>query len=265
MKIEYRIYKPSGNDTALVNGIDFNDKKKKNINDEIMKKHNNVEQVGFLNNDKYELQMAGGEFCGNATRSAVYSYLDGKEGNIHITVNKDKILEAGIDKNGKVWTEIPLYKASDWIDNTQKGIYIVKMEGMRTIVIKSDIAGEYLKNKRYLKNAGMKLIKEYELENNEAVGVMFCENLGEKIKINPIVWVKKADTLFYETACGSGTTAVGMVESYERKKDVKIDVIQPSGMEITISTKINNDIIEKAIIEGKVLPDSNKYFLNLEV
>ena len=58
--------------------IEMNEKK---INDFIMKKHKNVEQVGFINiNGIKELQMAGGEFCENATRSAAYSYLNGKQG-----------------------------------------------------------------------------------------------------------------------------------------------------------------------------------------
>ena len=101
-QIKYSIYRPAGNDTALVYGTNYTKKMKKKINDAIMKKHTNVEQVGFIsNNGKKELQMAGGEFCGNATRSAAYNYLDGMQGKIHICVNsKDKII-AGVDKNKK--------------------------------------------------------------------------------------------------------------------------------------------------------------------
>ena len=80
-QIKYSIYRPAGNDTALVYGVEYIQEQKKKINNFIMKKHKNVEQVGFINiNEIKELQMAGGEFCENATRSAAYSYLNGKQG-----------------------------------------------------------------------------------------------------------------------------------------------------------------------------------------
>lgn len=39
-----------------------------------MEKYVTVEQVGFLSNKTNRLEMAGGEFCMNATRCAVYEY-----------------------------------------------------------------------------------------------------------------------------------------------------------------------------------------------
>ena len=68
-----------------------------------MNKYDFVEQVGFLNISKPELLMAGGEFCLNATRCAVYNYLNGKEGNIKISVSGVKdIIKGFILSNGKV-------------------------------------------------------------------------------------------------------------------------------------------------------------------
>ena len=69
-----------------------------------MAKHANVEQVGFVEIGKRpELQMAGGEFCGNATRSAASIYLNGKEGNLQMLVNSKDVINTGIDENGKAW------------------------------------------------------------------------------------------------------------------------------------------------------------------
>lgn len=83
MEIKYNIYYPSGNTTALVIGSDYLQFRKR-INESIMKMHNNIEQVGFVfvENDVYKLEMAGGEFCGNATRSAAYYFLNGKDGKV---------------------------------------------------------------------------------------------------------------------------------------------------------------------------------------
>ena len=48
-----------------------------------------AEQVGFIENGQgtIRLQMMAGEFCGNATRSAVFHYLDGKDGKMTLKVN----------------------------------------------------------------------------------------------------------------------------------------------------------------------------------
>ena len=52
MEIKYIIYNPAGNITALVIGDDYNLEQRKQINDAIMNKELNVEQVGFLSKEK---------------------------------------------------------------------------------------------------------------------------------------------------------------------------------------------------------------------
>ncbi len=263
-QIKYSIYRPAGNDTALVYGTNYTKKMKKKINDAIMKKHTNVEQVGFINNNgKKELQMAGGEFCGNATRSAAYNYLGGMPGEIQICVNsKDKII-AGVDKNKKAWCEIPLNENSNIVTEKENGVFIVEMKGITIIVIQEFEAKKYLNNKNNLKQIGRNLIDNYNLVNNSAVGVMFCEKKKGKIKINPIVWVKDIDTLFYETACGSGSTAVCIVEAYLKKQCQKIDIVQPSGLIITATVDYKNNKFQRAIISGNIENDGMIYSLDL--
>ncbi len=73
-KYNYKIYIPSGNPTALVIGIEKDLEKRKEINNAIMSKYDFIEQVGFINPNNPELIMAGGEFCGNATRCAINYY-----------------------------------------------------------------------------------------------------------------------------------------------------------------------------------------------
>lgn len=263
-KVEYSIYRPAGNDTAFVYGFGYTQEQRKKINDAIMAKHANVEQVGFVELGKQpELQMAGGEFCGNATRSAASVYLKGKEGNLQMFVNSKDLINAGVDKNGKAWCEIPLYHGKDVIEEREPGIFIVKMNGMISVVLRPEIAEKYLKNKDTLKSIGMDFIHKYELEFSEAVGIMFCENEKELLKINPIVWVKSIDTLFYETACGSGTTAVSMVEAFLKKQNQIIEVLQPSGMTITASIVYNDGNIAKATILGNVETDGEIYSIEI--
>lgn len=262
--VEYSIYVPAGNDTAFVYGLNYTSQQKKLINDAIMAKHSNVEQVGFIDpTGKPELQMAGGEFCGNATRSAAVIYLNGKEGSLKMTVNVKDTINAGVDKNGKAWCEIPLYHGTDVITEKEPGIFIVKMNGMVTVVIQENIAKKYLKDKDNLKAMGMEFIHHFNLDYSEAVGVMFCERERGLLKINPIVWVKSIDTLFYETACGSGTTAVCMVEAFLNQKSQEIDVLQPSGMVITAKIVYSEGEISKATILGNVKTDGNRYSVEI--
>lgn len=263
-QIKYSIYRPAGNDTALVYGTNYTKKIKKKINDAIMKKHTTVEQVGFINNNgKKELQMAGGEFCGNATRSAAYDYLNGMQGKIQICVNsKDKII-AGVDKDKKAWCEIPLYENRNIITEKENGVFIVEMKGITIVVIQEFKAKKYLCNRDKLKQIGRNLINNYNLVNNSAVGVIFCEKKKEKIKINPVVWVKNIDTLFYETACGSGSIAVCIIESYLKRQSQKIDILQPSDLIITANVDYKNNKFEQAVISGNIENDGIIYSLNL--
>lgn len=262
--IEYSIYKPAGNDTAFVYGTDYTSDEKKLINDAIMAKNPNVEQVGFLNiNGKTELQMAGGEFCGNATRSAAQEYLKGQAGSIKMIVNCNDIINAGVDVNGKAWCEIPLPTETNIITQKEPGIFIIKLNGMTTIVIQEDVSEKYLENRKDLKKIGMSFIQKYKLEESKAVGVIFCERENKLLKINPVVWVKSINTTFYETACGSGTTAVAILEAFQKRNSQSIDIIQPSGMIITAQVTYSKEKILKAVITGEVKKDENKYSLKI--
>lgn len=60
-KVVYQIFVPGGNDTAFVFGTDYTKEGKKIINNVIMQKEKNVEQVGFLGEKEApELIMAEG-------------------------------------------------------------------------------------------------------------------------------------------------------------------------------------------------------------
>lgn len=109
----------------------------------------------------------------------------------------------------------------------------------------------------------MNFIKKYELEESKAVGVIFCERENDLLKINPIVWVKSINTTFYETACGSGTIAVAILEAFQKKSSQSIDIIQPYGMIITAEVTYSNEKILKTVITGEVKKDENKYSIKI--
>ena len=119
---KYKILNPGGNRTALVINNNYSDYEKKIINNIILKENKDVEQVGFINYKSKNLEMAGGEFCVNATRCAIWEYLNHNFGKLNIKVSGCKeLIVGGIDKQGNVYAKIKINKKiSDVITTKEK-------------------------------------------------------------------------------------------------------------------------------------------------
>lgn len=245
---KYSLYYPAGNTTALVyegNNLDY-----KLINDEILAKHSEVEQVGFIVNN--ELKMAGGEICFNALRCAAKFLLDKNNCNkINVKLNQIEY-ECGIKDNLFIkednlkekyknktiyYTKIPLTtninKLSDYEYSVDLGdifhiIYTKKLD-INDENIK-DFAYEYFKNNSLL--------------DKKAVGFMY---LQENI-LKPVVWVRDIKTLFFESACGSGSFSSFLYFNKFLNKDY-IALRQPSN-EYLFLEKEGNFISICSIIEN---------------
>lgn len=255
--VQYIDFLPGGNKTALVIGDRFTSEERRIINDAIMDTDPETEQVGFVQDvpgmpASPSLRMAGGEFCGNASRSAAFYYLKGKEGQLLMTVSGEKQVACGVCENGDAWCQIPMdkngYAAMELAESVAPGIHMVRLSGITHLVLEQTAAAPYLEDKTNLKVSGLKLIEKYGLKDCEAAGAIFLESLsGGSLKINPIVWVRDIASLFYETACGSGTIAAALVLAKKEGRLLSADIVQPSGM--VIKAEINED---RAVICGPV-------------
>lgn len=250
-KIKVTIVKPAGNDTALVEGIPAK-KYRKQINDKIMQLFPNVEQVGFYKTSSTpRLEMAGGEFCGNATRSFAYLFLKGKKGQDNFKASGVKeLLNAGIKSSKTSFAQMPIYKSFDRVKQLEKDLCKVEIKGITHLITP-------LSNfsKENLKMEGKKLLKKYDLlQTVPASGVMFYTKLEDgSYKLDPIVWVRDIQSLFYETACASGTTAFGLMLSKQNSKSIKSQqILQPSGQSLSVSVNLGNKNFTEASIEGPV-------------
>jgi len=253
MNIQYIVVRPGGNDTALVTGIQDDSNKRKIINDQIMRENLNVEQVGFVNldPDNTELMMAGGEFCGNATRSTAWLSLNGQPGKIEIKVSGvSEILQAGVKDNGEAWTQMPIYSDPDRISIDDEGNAIVEMDGITQVVMKNPF--ESIDEGEIKAFAYKKLSEVGLLTSMPAAGVMLVSSENGILKIDPVAWVSDIQTLFYESACGSGTTAVGLVQALLNNKPISQKIIQPSGMSIEVSIDFDGEQFSYAEISGPV-------------
>ncbi len=249
--------RPGGNDTALLSGVLRDPGVRKIINDAFMELYPNVEQVGFVNLDPaaVELVMAGGEFCGNATRSTAWLALGGKPGEIEIRVSgvKNK-LRAGVMQNGDSFAQMPIYSDTSKIttDFDTPDNKIVEMEGITQYINfnSEEIAGLSADD---IKQRAMTLIQTKCLDRFPAAGVMYTQRDGNQWRITPVVYVRDIDTLFLETACGSGTTALGMVLALRKQSSVvDVPIIQPSGKPIAVTVTFDGQTFLYAQISGPV-------------
>ncbi len=253
-KIKYTIYRPGGNETALVRGLVTNPLKRKQINDEIMRRFPNVEQVGFVNSnlEPPELMMAGGEFCGNATRSAAWEFLQGQVGEISIKVSGAPYrLRAGVDEAGNAWAQMPIRAQYNSVIKIDDQNYMVELEGITQVISYQKLPKDFSQDQ--VKALGLQILQKFGLtEKVPAAGVMFVRNDINRIFLQPVVWVRDLQTLFYETACGSGTTAIGLQKAKELQSTIELEVIQPTGLSIKVTVSASEQGFSEARISGPI-------------
>jgi diaminopimelate epimerase len=279
-RYQYQIFIPGGNKTALVLSVDglSNDKVlRKAIQDKILTRHESdadgeVEQVGFVSGggSAPALIMTGGEFCGNATRSAAAYFcreMNCEELTIQVsgTVNP---IKAGCSSRGtqlEAWAEIPLsIGLSPVCIALSDGLYWVPIEGISHLIVPQAQAAPYLEkflsceSKAALINIAIELLKKTITENSlsvdKAYGVIFLENSKDVLKMHPFVHVVSADTTYYETACGSGAACVGLVTSFLKGESISLPLLQPSGKIIRAEVKCSDKgVVKKGRISGEIL------------
>ncbi|MEI6728611.1 MAG: hypothetical protein WCK98_03125 [bacterium] len=254
--------RPGGNDTALIQGDPDNQTRTK-INQKILKTYKNIEQVGFytVNNQKNlaSLTMAGEEFCGNAARALAFLILKGKEGNLNLRVSgSSKVLEARVLENGQVSCQMPIYKTFSCIKEIGENLYLVKLRGIKFLITKLSKASNPVELKSLAKSM---LARNNLLTTCKASGVIFTNTLsGSEISIQPIVWVRKIQTLFLETACASGSSCIAMLLAKENgAKEVEITVEQPSKKILKVTVCKYNNGFQSCVICGPVEKINTKY------
>ncbi len=201
--------------------------------------HDGAEQAGFLVLNKHHFEMAGGEFCGNASRAAalLFSNADGVE-DVSFTVSGfDGTVSALVKQTDDthyqvrcVFPGLPTdVKEVNLDDGTPASI--VDLGGIVHVVIEAPFPVD----PAVYESEHRAITEKFDLGERDAVGVVWFERIGNAIQMHPVVWVKAINTFFYETSCGSGTIAVGRVTKVP-------SIIQPSG------ESISADITEDAVI-----------------
>lgn len=201
-KIKFKKYLiADGNSTLLVWNCAY--KQRANI---INKFLGRVEQIGFVSeyNIIPSLKMMGDELCINGTMAFALS--QGR-------------------RSGKIYTsgiKTPVYYKKNSQIQIQLNIPFNKIEN---VILLSGIG--YLCIDSIVKITKKDLLYYAEKYNLPAFGVIYYKNNI----IKPLVYVKDTDSVFWESACGSGSVALNIFTNQNR-------IVQPSGKIITV--KRNN-------------------------
>ncbi len=253
MVLDLVIVNPAGNITGFVINEDVSKQDYVKISEKIMSRDDlKIEQVGFINTcpkTKTErMDMMGGEFCGNATRSfglylAKKRGLCGK-GSLSVAVSgmsAELVVEYDVE-NKFCRTSMPLATSIDYISVDDKQFPVIVFEGIIHVVAEDISINRSLVNR--IKEA---LSAKYQFD---AMGVMFLDS--QKLFMNPVVYVKETNTTVDEGSCGSGSVAAAIFLAQKNPDGVyTIEVAQPGGT-IEVVVEIVQNSCVKATMGGMV-------------
>lgn len=227
MELNYIRVNPAGNITGFILE-NLEEKYWQIIGKEIIENYDpSVEQVGIISKDKDSLRMdmMGGEFCGNATRSfglvlAQYLGLEGEhELMLNVSGSKEPVRVKVNTLESKAEIFLPPAKAIESIEIQNHTYSVIILDGIIHLIAEKE------EDKDFVKIALSELRTAY---NEDAFGIMFYNR--ENKSLVPYVYVVDTDTLIREGSCGSGTLSIGYYLNKDQEKEFQIDIEQPGGI-----------------------------------
>lgn len=224
-----------------------------------------AEQVAYivpsqLNNGSMRMEMMGGEFCGNASRSFAawlirnkiteqFSPHDQQKFSLDIEVSGCKeLLNVFIETTESIHTynvSISMPLPNNIINgaNDLLGEYsIVTFDGITHVILWNREA-----NKQDVGIARKFL--EDEAITSSAFGVLFMDMKTDTL--TPVVCINKVGSLIWENSCGSGCTAIAAAISSKEKSYVNRTLHQPGG-DLFVRSEWANNKVQKIYLSGPI-------------
>ncbi len=262
-EIDFIKFNPTQNMTILVKA-NYSVKEYKQIASKIMSYDSvHAEQVGFIEkpiDDKAaaHLQMAGGEFCGNACM-ALAAFIAFEQG-----IRQEEMTEVLLEVSGtselvkcqvkgnsdeyfcQVTMPTPnkIEQRTIQYDGSDLNIIIVRYEEFIHIVIEVEDFGQSIREKAQslAKLLGVTL-------GANLIGILLYKTKSDELA--PLIYVPHLDSLIWERGCGSGTASLGSYLAWKKKGEIFAKVRQPGGT-INVVAKYCNEEVESLKIEGIV-------------
>ena len=246
MIIKYTILDPTKNITALAE-TPVETELQPAVALKIMEREPTVEQVGFVSGNS--LRMAGGEFCGNATMSAAAlicsrnEHEAGKKTTVELSSSGAGDVSVGIECNsdgsytGTVQMPPPLSieNVSLEFNGENYALPAVRFSGIIHLI------NEGVVDKVIAEAAIKKWCGDL---NTDGVGIMFYDRKNSTLE--PLVYVREPETLFWESSCASGTSAVGAFVSASENRTAELTLSEKGGCLTVRADK------EKILLTGNV-------------
>ena len=185
-----------------------------------------AEQVAFhvapkLGGDG-RIEMMGGEFCGNATRSYGYllsRLLPGNLDSVRVEISgADRPLSVKIDSAlGRCETEMPLPAGKTSIEYDGEKFDAVCFDGIVHIIVPGASRDQHFVD-------GLIAAMRSTVDSS-AYGVMFLD--GDKMV--PVVYVCETNSMIWESSCGSGSMAVAALGAMTQQNGAYACALQQPG------------------------------------
>ena len=234
--VHYWLMDPTGNLTILVE-TPVPEQDQPFVAAKLMQVEPKAEQVGFLlasEGTDLSLRMAGGEFCGNAAMSAAayYAMQCGiREGSVRVSVSgiiEPVEVQIALQQNG-------MWSGTVKMPHPESIRTVTFQNGYRLPVISfPGISHVILEERLPRKDAESYAVQWCRELHADALGLMFLDMKNNVL--SPLVYVPAADTLFWESTCASGTTAVGAWIANKKNDISTIRLHQPGGTLSVIAT-----------------------------
>ncbi len=232
MKYPYLIADPSGNTTAFVwADVPAEDRgaAARRVMDELQ-----AEQVAFVHHGR--MDMMGGEFCGNASRSfalvqalyradGTWAELNGTHIETVCVSGADHPLEVTLHRDGDALSaaiQMPLPAAILPLRDHRLGLCtLVQYPGISHIIVQGrPYSDDHLAAARALVEAYVPAGPA-----RECFGLMYLTGC----RLRPLVYVAGTDTLIWESSCASGSCAVAAAKAFLTQTTVELELFQPGG------------------------------------
>jgi diaminopimelate epimerase len=244
-EIRYVLLDPTGNLTCLV--LDPAEAREREaVTAALMDR---CEQVGYLmpatsGEARARLQMMGGEFCGNASMAtAAWLAREAGENEAEMRLEVSGVpapvgcrVRREEDGSWSGTVEMPPVGEIGPFRTGGRELTAARMPGMTHLICEENLGRD--EAEALLRSAAEEI-------PDPAVGLLQWDE--EKRTMTPLVLVREAGTLVWETACGSGSTAVGAWRARRAGRDLETEVRQPGG---TLRVRTAG---EKIYLTGKVI------------
>ena len=223
-ELEYILADPTGNITVLVT-TPTEEALQPSVAARLMKTEPMAEQVGFLDVENRTLRMAGGEFCGNASMSAATVCAEARgitSGRVELSVSgAEEKIGVTLSRQGIRWqakADMPLPLSVGERDTPVGKMGFVRFAGISHLISERPLE----------RAAAEKLVRSLcPVLSPAGLGLMQLDT--NRDRMTPLVYIPAADTLFWESSCGSGTAAAA---AYTAVKwgSCTLRLNQPAGM-----------------------------------